>query len=178
MLSKLRTSSLPLQHVVRCQRPVKAGTRSLWSSPDQSSTQGPDQEAWRIRIYDFAQRRAYAIDFGHFDGRWFLGPSTSVALSRSDESAGRPNSFKHFPKQLAISTSPHTADLSAVKATAAAADGSIFLKQSDSSFGVTARVTGASLTANINNQVGGQQVSQITQLANKDMSDLYIQTVR
>ena len=176
MLCSLRASALPVQAAVRCQRRARAIARSIWSTPEHSPTQGPDHEACRIRIYDLTNRRSYAIDFGHFAGRWFLGPSTSITISRSDDSAGRPNSFKHFPKQLASSSRTAHQSLSV---DIASEDESVFIKYSETYFDVTAHIYGASLSLNnANILTGSQQVSQITQLPYKDVSNLSIQTIK
>lgn len=55
---------------------------------------------WRVRLFDSAHARSYAVDLGHFPDRWFLGPSGAVSFSRSDNEAGRPNSFRILTKQL------------------------------------------------------------------------------
>ena len=175
MLRTLHLATNP-SRLIRYNTGVRFLASKTVSASGQSSSLEAPHDAWRIRVFDPVRARSYAIDFGHFPDRWFLGPSTSVTLSRSDEQAGRPNSFKHFSKQV-VGPAITTPDLSQpVKISAS--DNSLTINTSDRSFNVTAQIYGATLVLNTLNPQADNQISTTTALQHTDVSGLSSQTLR
>lgn len=178
MWRRLHTTAKPLNRVILCEARPQSPSRRLLTTPSQTSTSGGSHDAWRVRVFDVARARSYAIDFGHFPAQWFLGPSAYLTLSRSDDQAGRPNSFKHIPKQLVGSATPtldlsHNVDISA-------SDGSVSIQSSERIFSVRAEAYGAALTVSTKSHQTESliQLSRITVLGHKNASCLSSQTLR
>ena len=130
---------------------------------------------WRVRLFDSAHGRSYAIDLGHFPGRWFLGPSASVAFSRSDNLAGRPHSFRVSSKQLEGLKSSGT-DLSL--GTNLAVEEDFGFTVSDTEFSLVTQAYGALLSIQSTSAHAERQLSRTTALLQGDMSCLKSQALR
>ena len=177
MLRNLRVTTQPFRHLLLSQAKPCIFARRHVSCSLAASTLGAFHEAWRIRVFDSVQCRSYAIDLGNFQGSWFLGPSTSLTVSRSDDLAGRPNSFKHAPKNLANILTP-ALDLSHdVKVSAA--DDSVCIELSGKGLTARAQTYGAALTLTAPGQpTENQTLSKITTLQHKNISSLNSQSLR
>ncbi|DBA71081.1 hypothetical protein WJX79_000042 [Trebouxia sp. C0005] len=177
MLRNLRVTAQPFRHLLLPEAKPYVLARRRVSCSLASSTLGAFHEIWRIRVLDSVQRRSYAIDVGNFPGSWFLGPSTSLTISRSDDLAGRPNSFKHAPKNLATALTSaldlsHDVDLSA-------ADDSVCIELSGKGLNARAQTYGAALTLTSPRQsTENQTLSKITALQHKSISSLNSQSLR
>ena len=177
MLRNLRVTAQPFRHLLLPKAKLCIVARRRVSCSLASSTLGAFHEVWRIRVLDSGQRRSYAVDVGNFPGSWFLGPSTSLTISRSDDLAGRPNSFKHAPKTLANSLTSafdlsHNLDLSA-------ADDSVCIELSGKGLDARAQTYGAALTVTAPGQpTENQTLSKITTLQHKSISSLNSQSLR
>ncbi len=177
MLRNLRVTAQPLRHLLLPKAKPCICARRRVSCSLASSTLGAFHEVWRIRVLDSAQRRSYAVDVGSFPGSWFLGPSTSLTISRSDDLAGRPNSFKHAPKNLANSLTP-ALDLSH-DVLLSAADDSVCIGLSGKGLNARAQTYGAALMLTAPGQSTEiQTLSKITTLQHKSISSLNSQSLR
>ena len=130
---------------------------------------------WRVRLFDSARARSYAVDLGHVPDRWFLGPSAAVAFSRSDSQAGRPNSFRISNKQLKGLRSSGK-DLSL--GTEVSIDGLFSFKISETEFSLGTKADGAVLSIQLASAPPERQLSGTTALLQGDMSCLTSQTLR
>ena len=177
MLRNLRVTAQPFKRLLIPKAKPCVFVRRRVSCSLAPSTLGAFHEVWRIRVLDSVQQRSYAVDVGSFPGSWFLGPSTSLTISRSDNLAGRPNSFKHAPKNLAnILTS--ALDLSH-DVGVSAADDSVCIELSGKGLNARAQTYGASLTLTVPGQPAeNQTLSKITTLQYKSISSLNSQSLR
>lgn len=130
---------------------------------------------WRVRLFDSARARSYAVDLGHVPDRWFLGPSAAVAFSRSDSQAGRPNSFRILTKQLKQLRSSGT-DLGL--GTDLAIDEHLCFKIAETEFSLVTKAYGAVLSVQMTSRPPERQLSGTTALLQEDMSCLTSQTLR
>ena len=176
MLRQLQTSVHSVGYLVSCRLRPQAVCRRLLTINAEASTSGGFHDVWRIRVFDTVRRRSYAVDLGNFPESWFLGSSTSLTISRSDESAGRPNSFKHSPKRLADLFTPIT-DLSH-NVGLSTKDESVSISLSDKGFSVKAHIYGAALLLNTSHPPAENELSKVTVLQHKDVSSLKSQTLR
>ncbi len=170
MLRNLRVTTQPFRHLLLSQ-PCIFARRHV------SCSLAAFHEAWRIRVFDSVQCRSYAIDLGNFPGSWFLGPTTSLTVSRSDDLAGRPNSFKHAPKNLA-NILRSAFDLSH-DVGVSSADDSVCIELSGKGLNARAQTYGAALTLTAPGQPAeNQQLSKVTTLQHQSTSSLNSQSLR
>ena len=176
MLRRLQSRSLPFQRIkspCRAFRPRAEGPSLASQKP---SSVGAFHNAWRIRVFDHCRERNYAVDLGYFPNSWFLGPSAFVAFSRSDGTAGRPNSFKVPSKQLAsLQASPPG---SGQDVDVAVANEALSFRLSDNSFKLSTHTYGALLLLRSSEQQAERQLSKVVHLSHKDMSCLNAQAQR
>ncbi|KAL3150933.1 hypothetical protein ABBQ32_000681 [Trebouxia sp. C0010 RCD-2024] len=130
---------------------------------------------WRVRLFDSARARSYAVDLGHVPDQWFLGPSATVSFSRSDNQAGRPNSFRILPKQLKQLRSSGT-DLGFC--TDLAIDEHLSFKIAETEFSLVTKAYGAVLSVQLTSEPPERQLSGTTALLREDTSCLTSQTLR
>ena len=131
---------------------------------------------WHVRLFDCGHAtRSYAIDLGHFPDRWFLGPSASVCFSRSDQQAGRPNSFRISSRQLeGLKTSGTDLSLG----THLAVEESFSFEVSDTAFSLFTQAYGAVLSVQCTQAYAERQLSRTNTLLHGDTSHLRSQTLR
>lgn len=130
---------------------------------------------WRVRLFDNARARSYAVDLGHIPDRWFLGPSGAAAFSRSDSEAGRPNAFRTLTKQLkGLRSSGSDLGLD----TDLAIDEHLLFRTDETDFSLVTKANGAVLSIQLTSMPPDRQLSGATALVQEDMSCLTSQTLR
>lgn len=134
-----------------------------------------EHHEWRVRLFDTARARCYAIDIGHFPAHRFLGPSAFVVFSRTDITAGRPNSFRIPSKQLEKLTTAET-DLSL--GIDVSANEHCCFKVSDIEFRLFTQAYGALLSIQSTSVHAERQLSGTNTLLHDDTSYLKGQVLR
>lgn len=174
MLRKLPTHDYFLRRAARtCRR--GPGLSACQIRIHAQSSNDAEHHEWRVRLFDSARARSYAVDLGHVPDRWFLGPSGAAAFSRSDSAAGRPNSFRILTKQLKGLRSSGT-DLGL--GTDLAIDKHLQFHTDETDFSLVSKAHGAVLSVQLTSVPCDRQLSRATALVQEDMSCLTSQTLR